>query len=391
MQEMLDLGEVPFYWRMKSAPVQAPLDIPARLPFAFSFLQDVGLVIQQRNQDVLDWLKQVYVEDANVGYLQEGHALAEAYGNEFLDFFLQAAAMLASPPSKVADIGCGGVYLLQRLKEKGYSVTGIDPSPVTAEAGRKAGIEIVSDFYPSYSLTTRFDVLFHYDVLEHVEDPVAFLQAHHANISEHGGLVLAVPDCSHHIRLGDVSMLLHEHLNYFDEESLANVVRAAGFEPRLLRPAKYGGVLLCFATPKRGGAAGSREARDVSSDKFLAFHAKATAARERFANLLDSIPEGEDLGVYVPLRAFPYIKSVLGNLRLRFFDDDPGLRGRYFDGFDVPVESFADLQENPPGNLVVCSHSFGEKIVARLKENKLPEMRLVMWKDFFSDQFVPTS
>jgi 2-polyprenyl-3-methyl-5-hydroxy-6-metoxy-1,4-benzoquinol methylase len=183
MVESLELGEVPFYWRIKNTAAQPPHDVPARLPFAFSFMEDLQLVIQRRDPVVLQWLEHVYKEDANVGYLQEGHALAESYGGEFIEFFLRASALLPQPPVSAADIGCGGVYLLQKMREQGLTVKGIDPSPVTAAAGRKAGIEIVPDFYPSPSLTEHFDVLFHYDVLEHVKDPVAFLRAHHANLS----------------------------------------------------------------------------------------------------------------------------------------------------------------------------------------------------------------
>ena len=225
MLEALDLGMVPFYWRTKAAAHQPPQDLPDRLPFRFSFEPSLQLIIQQRDAGVLRWLERVYSEDANVGYLQEGHALAQSYGGEFLDFFQRASRVLPRRPATAADIGCGGVYLLQQVKASGLTVKGIDPSPVTVEAGRRAGIEIIQSFYPKPALEEKFDVLFHYDVLEHIEDPVAFLRAHKANLADGGGLVFAVPDCTHHIALGDVSMVLHEHLNYFDKDSLANTAR----------------------------------------------------------------------------------------------------------------------------------------------------------------------
>lgn len=380
MVESLELGEVPFYWRVKKTPAQLPYDVPSRLPFAFSFMEDLQLVIQKRNPVVLQWLERVYKEDANVGYLQEGHALAESYGGEFIEFFRRASALLLKPPASAADIGCGGVYLLQKVREQGLTVKGIDPSPVTAAAGRKAGIEIVPDFYPSPSLTEHFDVLFHYDVLEHVEDPVAFLKAHHSNLSSHGALIFAVPDCSHHIELGDVSMLLHEHLNYFDCESLAHVVRAAGFEPLLLEPARHGGVLLCCAVPAASRAA---PVPSVKSDsKFKAFRVKAQTALRNFAALAEKSGQGE-LGLYVPLRAFPYLGQLSSGVRLRFFDDDPGLHGRFYDGFDVPVENRQDLVARPASLVLVCSLAFGAKIAANLRAESL-EQKLVLWNDLFS-------
>jgi 2-polyprenyl-3-methyl-5-hydroxy-6-metoxy-1,4-benzoquinol methylase len=385
MVESLELGEVPFYWRVKKAVIQTPYDIPTRLPFAFAFMEDLQLVIQRRNPEVLKWLGRVYKEDANVGYLQEGHALADSYGGEFIEFFWRASALLPKSPASAADIGCGGVYLLQKVMEQGLTVKGIDPSPVTATAGRKAGIEIVPDFYPSPLFKGRFDVLFHYDVLEHVEDPVAFLRAHHGNLSSHGALIFAVPNCSHHIALGDVSMLLHEHLNYFDEDSLARVVRAAGFEPMLLEPACHGGVLLCCAVPMANRTALAMPVKDDS--KFQTFRAKAQAALQRFASLARQSGQGE-LGLYVPLRAFPYLTQLAPETRVRFFDDDPGLRGRYYDGFDVAIENRDELASRHPAQVIICSLAFGHKIAARLREKQLDKLRIVMWSELFDEEEV---
>ncbi|VVN26763.1 class I SAM-dependent methyltransferase [Pseudomonas fluorescens] len=382
MADTLDLGNVPFYWRSKVSVASPPLNIPSRLPFSFSCDEKLSLIIQERNPLVLDWLERVYKENANVGYLQEGHALAQDYGGEFLEFFVEAVSMLHRSPKSAADIGCGGVYLLQRIKEMGLDVAGIDPSPITAEAGSRAGIEIISDFYPSSKLTARFDVLFHYDVLEHVEDPVAFLAAQKANLNEGGAIVFAVPDCSHHIRLGDLSMMLHEHLNYFDEVSLDKVVRAAGFEPLLLKPAQHGGVLLCFAVPSSVAQIPTADADD-GRRKFTEFKKRARSSIARFSALAGAISNSEDLGLYVPLRAFSYLGEAVSDHRLRFFDDDPGLHHRYYDGFDVAVENFSDLLSNPPRHLLICSIAFGDRIFDRLINASVQGVTLHKWVELF--------
>ena len=79
------------------------------------------------------------------------------------------------------EIGCGGGYVLQRLRERGFSVRGIDPSPVAVAKGREHGIEIVGAFYPHEGMEASCDVIIHYDVLEHVYDPLTFLTAHHSS------------------------------------------------------------------------------------------------------------------------------------------------------------------------------------------------------------------
>jgi hypothetical protein len=180
-------------------------------------------------------------------------------------------------------------------------------------------------------------------------------------------------------------MLLHEHLNYFDEDSLARVVRASGFEPLLLEPARHGGVLLCCAVPTTDRAVLAQPAKGDS--KFLTFRTKAKTALNRFAALVRQSDRGE-LGLYVPLRAFPYLGQLPLKTRVRFFDDDPGLHGRYYDGFDVAIENRDELSTRPPAQVMVCSLAFGHKIAARLREKQLDKLRIVMWSELFDEVVV---
>ena len=43
MIDTFEMGEVPFYWRVKRTALQTPHDVPACLPFAFSFIEDLQL------------------------------------------------------------------------------------------------------------------------------------------------------------------------------------------------------------------------------------------------------------------------------------------------------------------------------------------------------------
>lgn len=376
MRRRLDLGEIQFYWRMASAPAGRGSGVPALLPFAFSFEARLGLLIQERNPSVADWLRRVYEKDENVGYLQEGHALSATYGGGFLDFLDRLISGRAARPRSMADIGCGGVYLLRALKEKGFDVRGVDPSPVTRRAGERAGIPIVEAFYPVPGAPLRCDLIFHYDVLEHVDDPAAFLRAHRADLNRGGCIAFAVPDCSEHIRRGDIAMVLHEHLNYFDAGALEATLRTAGFRPLMIERAASGGVLYCAAEPDDGVVPSS----PADWGRFEAFCGKAEQAmasfRSRVAPLLAS-----GLGIYVPLRALPYLSSMRAFKGARFFDDDPGLRGRYFDGFEAPVESFEDLKRSPVQRMLVASLPFGRKIARKIADQFGDAISVTLWDE----------
>jgi 2-polyprenyl-3-methyl-5-hydroxy-6-metoxy-1,4-benzoquinol methylase len=361
----VDLGYVPFYWRTKTWCGPTDSGIPERLPFSFGFDEKLQLVIQERREDVLDWLNIVYTRDENVGYLQEGHSLAESYGNDFLRFFTKTAYAPFATRS-LAEIGCGGVYLLDRLRRQGFDVVGIDPSPVTARAADAAEIRVIPEFFPSGSLNESFDVIIHYDVLEHTSDPVSFLQAHHSNLRDGGELIFAVPDCTDFIAGGDIGMMLHEHLNYFDEQSLALTLKAAGFAPTVIERSAHGGVLFCRA--EVGDVTTNNH--PVSTEKFDSFARRVTDARCVIDQVFDMARQrGEEVGCYVPLRAFPYLGTALSSeIPIRLFDDDPGIHGHYFDGVDHPVENFADLVSRPPKHLIIFSRAFGNLIRGRVTD-----------------------
>lgn len=381
MSDTLDLGHVPFYWRVKSSPNELPNDIPQCLPFAFDLNSQLQLITQKRNPVVLKWLEYVYTQSYNVGYLQEGHDLADSYGGEFIEFFKRASSHLNQAPKSAIDIGCGGTYLLRAVRDLGLSVKGIDPSPITVAAGNKAGIEILPYFYPSVHLTESSDVIFHYDVLEHVEDPVSFLKSHHDHISSSGCIIFAVPDCTQHIALGDASMLLHEHLNYFDTDSLTRTVEYADFKIVLIERSTHGGVLMCCAVPANSST--SNPTALASDSKFTTFKQRALQSLNNFDALLERL-DGLPLGIYVPLRAFPYLSmSKTKTPNLRFFDDNSGLHGCYYDGFDIEVENREQLLSNPPNRILICSLAFGKKISDSLNLSLRDSVEIILWRDLF--------
>ena len=362
----LDLGNIQFYWRMITDNEKEKVDIPAFLPFEFKFNNKLQLIQQNISVDIWNKLEQVYQYDYNVGYLQDGHDLAEGYATDFLNFFVRSTQNKAI--STIFEIGCGGGYLLKRIKEIGnFKVTCLDPSPVAAR--NRDCFEVISTFYPSKEYTNKVDLIIHYDVLEHIEDPVQFLNAHKTNLNNQGFILFAVPDCTNYIKIGDVSMVLHEHINYFDQESLYLTVLNAGFQNIIIENSNHGGVLYCFAqyNDEIIKEAGIKE----NSNKFLNFKNKYTEIQQSISGLVDSAKRGnKSIGFYVPLRALPYI-SEHNDFHFRFFDDDSGIHGKFFDGFTTPIENFNDLKKSPVDILIIMSDSFGQRIKEKILKEKI--------------------
>lgn len=99
---------------------------------------------------------------------------------------------------KALDIGCGGGLFLSKLKAEGADVTGVELSDTRAYyAKTKYGFEVIKhtiedDYWKTYY--GSFDIVTLWDVIEHVNYPLATLQAA-ARLLRPGGILLIDTPC----------------------------------------------------------------------------------------------------------------------------------------------------------------------------------------------------
>jgi SAM-dependent methyltransferase len=124
----------------------------------------------------------------------------------------------------VIEVGCGKGFFLQKLRAAGYKVTGLDP---TYEGDDES---VIRKFYgPELGLFGEGIILRH--VLEHIQDPVAFLGLIRESNAGRGTIYIEVPCfdwiCTHRAWFD----IFYEHVNYFrldDFYSMFGTVYSAG-------------------------------------------------------------------------------------------------------------------------------------------------------------------
>jgi SAM-dependent methyltransferase len=141
------------------------------------------------------------------------------------------------PPATLLDIGCGAGQFLLRAAAAGYDVQGIDPSPKSVAfvndvlhfPARQGSFEILRT-------DERFDVLSMLGVLEHIDDPLAFLRAATERLNPDGELLVGVPNVESvnrrlsHLSTHDWDMFLEPgHLYHYGPATLRKLARNAGF------------------------------------------------------------------------------------------------------------------------------------------------------------------
>ena len=356
----LEIKKLPFYWRLSHKESKSTNVVNDYYPFTFDVDSEQGLIIERRDQSVLDALNLIYQQDYNIGYLQDVNEIAKPYGADFIAY-LRVQLEVNTSIKKILEIGCGGCTVLAELKSSGYKVCGIDSSPFSAGEGAKKGIDVVTDFFPSKQLTEKFDLIFHVDVLEHIDSYIDFLKYQYEQLNDGGILVVNVPNATESIQLGDISMAMHQHLNYFTEKSLTAALENTGFEVTSVVKAGYGGSL--YATGRKSSR---KTTNNVSFDAgvYEVFFTQASKVINAFDQRVEQAlsKRGRTLGFYVPLRTLPYIAKKEIYSGFRFFDDTSHWHQNVFDGIDVPIENFQNLVQRPVTDLIIMSLTFGDII-----------------------------
>lgn len=367
-------GELPFQFGSRAEPSNG--ELPDRLPFTLGVDPAADLLVQVPDRKVETALEDAYRLGAPIGTPLAESGLGKRCLEDFLGFVLEALGSERLDGRSILEIGSGEGALLRALAQRGADVVGIDPGAQEQVDGPHT---VIAEPFRPELFDRRFDAIIHYAVLEHIPDPVASVRDQLGLLADGGSIIFSVPDCSVPVAHGDISMLFHEHWSYFTGKSLAAVAALAGAEVSQARPTDVAGAF--YSAWRRGAALGSGGSGAPTGEAFAA-HARDNLDRagEYLARLQAS---QATLGVFCPSRFVNYQELLAERLpRLRYFDDDPFLEGRYYPPSAVPVESRASLLGRPVSHLLVASWSYGERIAESLRrEPQLADTAIVTIAD----------
>lgn len=367
---------LPFYWRLTDSEKFDEGEIPSNLPFELEI--ENGLVRVRRNVELINALEKVYSLDYNIGYIQEGYDIAAPYIEDFTNFIYKYLNHF-SGSEKILEIGCGGGLILKQFHDKGYICLGIDPSPIAAKASKKYGFPLISETFPVDSLKNRFDFIYHSDVLEHVLDPISFIKEQYDILNKDGILIVSIPNATENLELGDISIAMHQHLQYFTFNSIINLLHTTGFKVIGIEKSGYGGSIYCAAVK-------------TECDDFYNAENKIEKELPNFENAINIFRTNLEttkgsIGFYVPLRALPYLSAVKYNLMdptFRFFDDTSHWHKKHFDGTLIKIENFKDLVDDPVDNIFIMSLTFEHEIKQKIQNYFKNKIKVTSLRDLIS-------
>jgi SAM-dependent methyltransferase len=358
------LGLLPFQVGHQPTPSNAPL--PDALPFSVAVDEGSGLIVQKPDAQVSRSLERAYRLGSQMGTPLREEGVGSAQLDEFASFIGDAASDLGLDDLTVLEIGCGRGALLARLRDRGVDVVGVEPGRDAAQAAREQGLRVHSEPFAAERFgSERFDLIVHHCVLEHIERPRDFIVEQLGLLTARGRIVCGVPDCAPALMHGDLSMLVHEHWSYFDAQTLEHLAASAGARTLTWRRAETEGSI--FSVWQRAAHAPSSV---PTTPPYVAHAKRSVRAVEEY--IAAALRTGSRVGIFPAARFINYLSLLQSGLatlpKLRWFDDDPALVGRFYPPIAIPIEPRDALATAPVDELLITSWTFGPTLREQLLE-----------------------
>lgn len=353
-----------------------PSSIPQKLPFELQVDKRSGLIYQPVTAKLRRVLNTYYEHG---GYLStplgEG-VYAEAQGDFFLrglENVIQKTGHTISE-SRFLEIGCSYGYVLSELRKKGArDVLGIEPGEEGVVGSKRWNVPIIQDFFPTDKIHGKiFDVILSHYMLEHVENPLDLLKEMYISLRGGGIVFFAVPECEKKMLLGDLSIIVHQHINYFTKDTARVLLTAAGFESVGIITSPKRSILFAWGIKKQTQLI-AKEASHVSD----ANHLLATFKKNFQANVhmiqskvIECYKEGKSIGLYASDANLAGL--ITYNLPPRLFNTDEKKVGKYIVDQAGPFESLESCVKNPSDAIFIAPIDYDKEI-----QNDLKRMGLV--------------
>jgi SAM-dependent methyltransferase len=136
-------------------------------------------------------------------------------------------------PGRFADIGCWTGSLLVAARQRGWDVSGVEPSAWASERARQRGLDVRTAGLSDHQWAAgSFRAVAMCDVLEHLVDPEEAVDAVHHLLEPGGAFYLTVPDAGSLLAKAMGRRwwsVLPMHLQYFTRQSMGRMLNGHGF------------------------------------------------------------------------------------------------------------------------------------------------------------------
>jgi len=190
-----------------------------------------------------DDLKTVYGEDYfhNTGKQEFGYSDYDEDKDSMKHVFERYLKLFekTSKNKTIMDIGCATGYFLDRAKERGWKTYGVEISKFAADEAESRGHTVYVGELPKLNIEEKVDVVTMWDVLEHVDNPRAYLEAAYEMLNKDGYISINTVDTSS-LWARIMGKRWHlivppEHIHYYTPKNLSLLLKQTNFDVKDIR------------------------------------------------------------------------------------------------------------------------------------------------------------
>ena len=292
-----------------------------------------------------------------------GNALAKFYLDEFLTHIDDL------DNKHILEIGAGTTgfarLLMERFNIASYTI--IDPSIHE----NVDDIRIIRKFFPcNDELTQSYDLVISLNTVEHVADVSLFLRSVKKLLRNKNGeskAFISLPDAGSQLSAGDLSVLLHEHINYFSVDSFEQYIANNGLVTHSLT-VKNDSIFACLASKQS-----TKIIEHVNipiSSTFLEGISKMTQVLLNFGKYLKDFAERRSIifhGATPGLNSFLFL-TKLGNCpAVIITDGDEEKHGKFLPTHNVAIVSPSATLYQGADLVIISAPSFYKPIESHIR------------------------
>ena len=293
------------------------------------------------------------------------------------------------PRDLVIDIGSNVGVLLEKFREQGADIIGIDPAPTIVNIALKRGIETIEGFF-NLNIATRIrnekkraKIITATNVFAHINDLHAVMIAVDAVLAEDGVFIIEAPYAPNLIKSLEYDTIYHEHLSYLSLKPMAILFEAFQMEIFEVqqRDIHGGSFRMYIRRQQKSDAPVSKIINDLrqleqtsgiyEEKRLQEFATEVSDHRHELTTMLKRLKnDGRSIAaVSAPAKGNTLLNYCgIGPDILEFITEKSELKiGRYSPGQHIPIVADEKLFETQPDYALILAWNFAEEIMENLK------------------------
>jgi 2-polyprenyl-3-methyl-5-hydroxy-6-metoxy-1,4-benzoquinol methylase len=325
--------------------------------------------------------------DANYAYFSSYSNSWLSHSERYVDDMVARFSLKAD--SHFVEIAANDGYLLQYVKARNITCTGVEPTSGTSAVARAKGIHIVEDFFGvslAKELVTQgkhADLIAANNVLAHVPDINDFVAGFVTLLKPLGVATFEFPHLLRMIAENQFDTIYHEHFSYLSLTAVIQIFTTNGLSVfDVEEHSTHGGSLRVFAQRSDTGQQSRSERVDellqkeahagmLCADYYTGFQAMADRVKNDFlAFLLEAKRQGKTVAAYGAAAKGNTLMNYAGiypDLISFVVDHNPAKQGKYMPGSHIPIVDEPWLKQEKPDYVVLLPWNLKTEVMLQLE------------------------